>query len=123
MTLRDKARALRKNMTWPEVLLWKKLKELNGSGYHFRRQVPLDGWILDFAEFTHRLIIEVDGPHHEGDPKDRHRDEHFMQAGFQVLRFWNHEVEGEVERVMSRIRDVLDKAAPTRRADARHPPR
>jgi len=110
-------------MTRPEVLLWMKLKDLNRSGCHFRRQVPLDGYILDFAEFSHRLVIEVDGPHHEGDPGDQGRDSHFIRAGFKVLRFWNHEVEGNLADVMARIADALSMTAPTRRAGARHPPR
>ena len=60
LNLRNKARQLRQSMTPQEVHLWSQLKFLNAQGYHFRRQAPVDGCILDFAEFTHRLIIEVD---------------------------------------------------------------
>jgi very-short-patch-repair endonuclease len=50
-------------MTPQEVKLWVQLKCLNRQGFHFRRQVPIDSYIVDFAEFGQRLIIwnyEVD---------------------------------------------------------------
>jgi very-short-patch-repair endonuclease len=52
-------------MTPEEVKLWVNLKVLNKQGYNFRRQAPVDGYILDFAEFTQRLIIEIDGVIHK----------------------------------------------------------
>jgi very-short-patch-repair endonuclease len=65
LDLRKAARHLRKNMTPEEVKLWVNLKVLNKQGYNFRRQAPVDGYILDFAEFTQRLIIEIDGVIHK----------------------------------------------------------
>jgi very-short-patch-repair endonuclease len=90
-------------MTLPEVRLWMRLKPLNRKGFHFRKQVPLGRCIVDFAELSRRLIIEVDGPHHEGDPRDMRRDAHFHRAGFTVLRFWNHEIDNDPDGVVARI--------------------
>ncbi len=119
MDLRKAARRLRKNMTPEEVKLWVNLKVLNQQGYHFRRQVPLDGYILDFAEFTQRLIIEVDGSQHgepDGQRNDKIRDAHFESVGFQILRFWNIDVNMEMEGVIHKILSVLKEPPPPKRA-------
>jgi very-short-patch-repair endonuclease len=97
-------------MTPEEVKLWVNLKVLNKQGYNFRRQTPVDGYILDFVEFTQRLIIEVDGSQHseaKGERKDKIRDAHFVKAGFQVLRFWNIDVNTEMDGVIHKILSVL----------------
>jgi very-short-patch-repair endonuclease len=110
MHLRSRAKDLRQNMTPEEVKLWVQLRELNKQGFHFRRQAPVDGYILDFAEFTHRLIIEVDGSQHgmpEGEARDLRRDKHFNAAGFRVLRFWNIDINTAMDGVMVNILEAL----------------
>jgi very-short-patch-repair endonuclease len=119
LDLRKAARHLRKNMTPEEVKLWVNLKVLNKQGYNFRRQVPLDGYTLDFAEFTQRLIIEVDGSQHSepaGERRDKIRDAHFEAAGFQVLRFWNIDVNTEMDGVIDKILSALKEPPPPKRA-------
>jgi very-short-patch-repair endonuclease len=115
--LRTRASTLRKTMTREEVKLWFELKQLNTQGFHFRRQVPLDGYILDFAEFTHRLVIEVDGGQHN-DPvnlaHDQRRDRHFTSSGFRVLRFWNNDINQAMDGVVVTIQDALSNS-PLRR--------
>ena len=89
------ARTLRKAMTPEEVKLWIQLRFLNARGFHFHRQAPIDGYIVDFAEFGHRLIIEMDGSQHgmpDGEARDLIRDRHFAKHGFTILRFWNIDV-------------------------------
>jgi very-short-patch-repair endonuclease len=115
MHLRTRAKSLRQNMTPEEVKLWVQLRELNKQGFHFRRQAPVDGYILDFAEFKHRLIIEVDGSQHgmpEGEARDLRRDRHFIAAGFRVLRFWNVDVNTEMDGVIIKILEAL-KTSPS----------
>jgi very-short-patch-repair endonuclease len=58
------ARKLRKTMTPQEVKLWAHLRPLRDQGFKFRRQVPLRGYIVDFACFGARIIIEIDGSQH-----------------------------------------------------------
>lgn len=104
--------------------MWIQLQHLNRDGYHFRRQVPLDGYILDFAEFKHRIVIEVDGWQHgedKGRTRDEKRDAHFVNAGFRILRFWNHELDRSSDGVMDSILDALRNSAPTRRLPQLHP--
>jgi very-short-patch-repair endonuclease len=58
------AKNLRKNQTDVEKLLWQKLKARQIEGVKFRRQQPIGDFIVDFASFEKRLIIELDGGQH-----------------------------------------------------------
>ena len=100
------ARALRKNQTIAEKRLWQHLRSLRAQGFHFRRQAPIDGFIVDFACFSHRLIIEVDGIQHdtdEGRRKDSARDAHLAWQGFTLLRFRNGDVAQNVDGVIAAV--------------------
>ena len=111
----DRARALRKSMTPQEVKLWVHLRSWRSRGFHFRRQVPRDGYILDFICLRSRLIIEVDGGQHNFDEnakRDGTRDQHFSQAGFHVLRFWNNEVNTNFRGVLEAIDAALTDPPP-----------
>ncbi len=103
----ERTRQLRQSMTPQEVKLWVHLRSWRSHGYHFRRQSPRDGSVLDFVCLRHRLIVEVDGGQHNFDihaEKDRDRDEHFIRQGFKVLRFWNNEVDRNLSGVLEAIR-------------------
>ena len=122
MDLISKAMQLRQNMTPEEVKLWLQLKHLNRRGHHFRRQAPLDGYILDFVEFTQKLIIEVDGSQHslpEAAKRDLIRDSHFSAAGFVVLRFWNLDINQAMDGVIDKILSVFKEPPPSQ---VRHQP-
>ena len=56
----ENARTLRKRLTPQEVKIWMKLRELKKLGFHFRRQAPIGRYIVDFASFGARIVIEVD---------------------------------------------------------------
>ena len=102
----ERARALRKAMTPQEVKLWVHLRQLRPQGLHFRRQAPLEGYILDFVCFKHRLIVEVDGGQHgeeAGIAHDRKRDAHFAALGFLTLRFWNADIDKNLDGVVDTI--------------------
>lgn len=97
-------------MTPEEVKLWVQLKHFNARGFHFRRQAPLDGYIVDLAEFRHRLIIEVDGSQlgmPEGAVADAIRDRHFKRSGFRLLRFWNIDINTELDGTVRKIEEAL----------------
>ena len=121
----ETARALRKRMTPQEVKLWVKLRELKLLGFHFRRQAPIDHTIVDFVSFGARLIIEADGGQHgmlEGARSDRARDQYLRSQGFRVLRFWNSDIDANLDGVMQSILSAL-KDPPPDRPSAGHPPR
>lgn len=90
-------RRLRRRMTDQEVKLWNWLREDFGPmGFHFRRQVPIGRFVVDFACLKHKLVVEVDGGGHGHDGqarRDGERDRHLERLGFRVLRIWNNEID------------------------------
>ena len=111
----ETARALRKRMTPHELKLWGQLRLLRGQGLHFRRQVPIGPYIVDFAERKHRLVIEVDGSQHgfeQNQIKDQLRDEDLTHRNFRVLRFWNSDVDLAMDGVICKILDSLKQPHP-----------
>jgi very-short-patch-repair endonuclease len=108
MDLTPHARALRSRMTDAERHLWSKLRR-RFFGHEFRRQAPIGPYIVDFVCFERKLVIEVDGGQHAGSGKDAARDGFLREEGLLVLRFWNHEVLGNVEGVLAVIAAELDR--------------
>ena len=94
---RSFARAMRADATKAENILWQALRNKQLEGLKFKRQVPLDGYILDFVCFDARLIVEVDGGQHNQSIADAKRDRHFELRGFKIVRFWNNEVERNID--------------------------
>ena len=114
--LRSNARALRKNSTDAERILWSELRDhrLNGAG--FRRQVPIDNYIADFMCHAARLVIELDGGQHfsdRGEQADAARSAVIEAKGFQVLRFGNHDVITNRAGVLETIAAAVVERAPT----------
>ena len=103
---RAAARKLRANTTPHERILWRSLKELPVDGTHFRRQAPIGPYVVDFFCPAARLIIEIDGGHHNEDEnaaRDRERQLWLEQEGYRVVRFWNSEITGDLTAVLERI--------------------
>ncbi len=97
-------------MSPPEILLWSRLKRLRAQGFHFRRQAPFRGYYLDFASFSRRLVVEIDGAQHAEDEAAAHdavRDAVLRREGFVVRRFWAGTVMADVGGVMDAITDAL----------------
>lgn len=99
------ARSLRNNATTAERLLWRELRSLKSEGRHFRRQVPISGFVADFACHYPKVVVELDGGQH-GDAAnyDDMRSKRLSKEGYKVLRFWNVEVFEAMEGVVDRIR-------------------
>lgn len=103
---RATAKKLRANTTPHERTLWRALKELPLEGTHFRRQAPIGPYVVDFFCPAKRLIIELDGGHHNEEAtaeRDSERQAWLEREGFRVIRFWNSEVASELNAVMVRI--------------------
>ncbi len=118
------ARKLRKTMTRQEVKLWVHRRSWRQRGYHFRRQSPRDGFIVDLVCLKQRLVVEVDGGHHGFDThvaSDQARA-HFVREGFRVLRFWNNDVDRNLDGVLQTIDAALSGPTPPGRPAAGHPP-
>ena len=100
------ARDLRGRATAQEQKLWRQLGLLRRAGLHFRRQVPIGAFVVDFACLKQRIVIELDGGQHSADveaARDARRDVALAEIGFRVLRFWNAEVDGNLEGVVETI--------------------
>jgi very-short-patch-repair endonuclease len=108
------ARQLRKTETSAEKRLWQELRKLRTQGYHFRRQHPLQGFIVDFACLAQRLIIEVDGAQHQlakNIKVDAARDERLKWRGYRVLRFGNGDIRENLDGVLLEILAALGAVA------------
>ncbi len=101
------ARSLRRNATNAERRLWQELRKKEAGGFRFRRQVPLGGFIADFASFDAKLVIEVDGGTHSTDQelaRDAARTAALAAQGFVILRFTNDDVFHNLGGVLETIR-------------------
>ena len=100
------ARGLRRELTPAEKRLWTALRGRRLAGLKFRRQHPLDRFILDFFCVECQLEVEIDGRVHT-DPEQKARDEEraeWLRArNIRVLRFGNEEVEKNLDGVLRRI--------------------
>ncbi len=106
----SKARNLRHNQTTAEELLWARLRNRQLGGHKFRRQVPLGRFIVDLACYDSRLVVEVDGGQHaESEAEDAARTAWLESRGFRVLRFWNNEVQENLEGILCRILEELEE--------------
>ena len=104
MNLTNKARSLRKNQTDVEQLLWKHLRNRQLYNYKFRRQFPIEPYVVDFVCLELKLIIELDGGQHAFRINyDYQRSVFLEQRGFKVMRFWNNDVIENIESVLEAI--------------------
>lgn len=104
-----KARKLRQNMTDTEKKLWTLLRD-NQLGVHFRRQVPVGLYIVDFICRKVKLIVELDGSQHydkKGLLYDSKRDDYLRERGFVVLRFTDREFLTDSQAVKQVIYDHI----------------
>ena len=106
-----KARELRKNMTKQEKKLWYYLRKRFLNRSRFRRQYPIGNYIVDFISREKKLIIEIDGGQHN-EPEnicyDKSRTEFLNNLGYKVIRFWNNDIDTNIETVLNEIIKYLD---------------
>jgi very-short-patch-repair endonuclease len=106
----ETARKLRKATTPAEKRVWNELRKLRHRGYHFRRQHPIEGFVVDFACLSQKLIIEIDGAQHqwaENSRSDASRDARLHWLGYRVLRFGNGDVTDHLNGVLLEVLAAL----------------
>lgn len=106
----DLARNLREESTLQERKLWRLLRNKNIFNKKFRRQHQIGNYIVDFCCIEAKLIIELDGgQHNEVDikQKDEVRSEFLKNQRFETLRFWNNEIDNNIEGVIEKIQEYL----------------
>lgn len=72
--------------------MWRLLRDRRFERYKFRRQTPVEQFILDFVCFEKRLIVEIDGSQHAAEDADAERNAVLRAAGFRIARYWNNDV-------------------------------
>ena len=106
------ARTLRKNLTPQERKLWNLLSNHRFYGLEFRRQYPMGKYIVDFICRETKLIIELDGGQHnetENVIYDGLRTQYFESLGYKVVRFWNCDVDSNIEGVLQTLKTLCNK--------------
>jgi very-short-patch-repair endonuclease len=109
---KQNTRTLRTNMTDAERAMWKVLRMKQLNHIRFRRQVPIGNYIADFASFSPKIVIEIDGGQHNGSASDITRDDWLRAQGFEVLRFWNNDVLANIDGVAQRIAEMTSPLTP-----------
>lgn len=103
-------RELRKKSTPQEIIVWSRLKGRKFKNLKFRRQHLFGRYVADFVCLENNLIIEIDGSQHKEDNQRRHDKERtaFLKGlGFRILRFWNNEVDKNLDGVFLKIEEFL----------------
>ena len=113
---------LRKNQTPSEAKLRYVLRNRGIGNLKFRRQHRIGNYIVDFCCREKKLVIELDGGHHN-DPRIQERDEQrqkfIERQGFKVLRFWNDDIDGNLEGV---VLVILQRAGASPRSSVSNQP-
>ena len=109
----QRIRELRRSQTEAEKTAWYLLRKRN-LGLKFRRQYPIDNYVVDFYSFERRLAVELDGGVHSQPSqirKDREKDAYLESLGIWVLRVPNGLVSEDPEGFVRKV----GEAARTRR--------
>jgi homoaconitate hydratase len=110
------ARKLRQEQSDAESLIWYLLRDRRLGGHKFRRQHPVEPYVLDFYCPDLKITVELDGGQHN-EPGRKSRDvarTRFLQSqGIRVLRFWNHDVLADTTSVLEAIWNALHEQGPS----------
>jgi len=99
--LKDFVKEHRSKSTDAEKLLWEIVKGKKMAGFKFRRQHIISTYIADFVSLSEKLIIEVDGLHHqlpENKKSDDERTKELNMLGFNVIRFTNKHYPSRIKK-------------------------
>ncbi|WP_291685220.1 endonuclease domain-containing protein [Bradyrhizobium sp.] len=105
-----RSRTLRASQTSAEAKLWQALRNRRLARWKFRRQHPIDRYVVDFVTLDGKLIVEVDGVTHSEPSeiaRDKGRSAVLEACGFLVLRVTNTDVYENLEGVLEMIESTL----------------
>ena len=100
-----RAREMRQPQTPAEATLWRALRARR-LGYKFRRQHPIDRFIIDFYCAEAKLCLEIDGPSHFEPAQqeyDAARTAYLETLGYRLIRFTNDDVRYNLQAVVDEI--------------------
>ncbi|HEX7026257.1 MAG TPA: endonuclease domain-containing protein [Gammaproteobacteria bacterium] len=103
----------RKQQTDAERKLWSALRNRQIKNCKFRRQHKIANYIADFVCLEKQLVIELDGGQHlQQTEYDEERTRFLQSHGFQVLRFWNHQILKNLKQCWNRYTVVFNIQCP-----------
>ena len=98
---------LRRTQTPQEIILWARLRN-NQTNFKWKRQVSIGSYIADFYCHKKLLVIEIDGSQHlENKEYDIERSKFFLDLGIRTIRFWNNEINTNIDGVILKIESEL----------------
>jgi very-short-patch-repair endonuclease len=108
--LTEVSKKLRRQTTPWEAKLWYYLRGHRFYDLKFKRQVPMGNYIVDFCCQEKKLVIELDGGQHSETlvaDNDRLKQEFLERHFYKVLRFWNNEIDNNIEGVLEVVRKAV----------------
>jgi very-short-patch-repair endonuclease len=103
---------LRRSQTPQEIILWSKLRN-NNLGFKFKRQYSVGPYVLDFYCSSKKLAIEIDGSQHiKNKEYDVLRSDYLAQFGIKVIRFWNSEINANIDGAILKVLNELNSPSP-----------
>jgi very-short-patch-repair endonuclease len=112
---RRHAKSMRRVMTDAELKFWNAVRAHRLMGLSFRRQMPIAGYIVDFACPAHKIIVEIDGSGHTHDHairRDAVRDRVLESLGWTILRFTNADALRDIDNLCLHVVTVAGLARP-----------
>lgn len=106
------ARELRHKQTEAEAVLWAQLRNRQLAEVKFRRQHPINTFVVDFSSLEQKLVIEIDGGHHNEQvniDRDTERTIQLNAQGCRVLRFWNNDILKNMKGVLEIIEQAISE--------------
>lgn len=116
-TQRPAAQRLRRDSTDAEMVFWLQVRDRRLMGLKFKRQCPIDGYIVDFICPERGIVVEIDGGQHNESKKDKIRDEYLASKNLMIIRFWNNDVLSNINGVITKLSETLGSLSPIRVAD------
>lgn len=94
-----------------ETRFWRRLRELNGRGAHFRKDAPYRTFTLPFVEHEALLVIELEdrAPGTKAPPsRNIVRDRLLREEGYSIVRLWKQDVAANFGGAISAILELLE---------------
>ena len=107
-TLKDRARAQRRDPTEAQAALWERLADKQ-LGFTFNREVVMGSTIVDFACKPRWLVVEIGGTEGTEATIAELSDRKLTEVSVRVLRFSEEQVLKDIETVVAAIAEELNK--------------
>ncbi len=103
-----RAAELRQEMTRSEKILWGALRDNKLRGVSFRRSHAIGPYVADFCAPSQKIVVELDGePHRSQQDADAERTQYLESLGYTVVRFWNSQIEKDLNGTLRKIERVI----------------